>query len=327
MARNHGPACRESLAFLARNTHITDQSIIGTYNYPAPGQPRPHAITSITGTFNGVTNPTFSYDANGNMTNRASSSQNITWFSSNYPATVSVTDTTGSEEVQFQYGPDRQRWKQLYTGGGITETTYYVGSGNVPAPAQLEVVINGGVTSYRYYINAGSEPIAVYSRSSSGTNALNYMLEDNQGGVAAFTQSSGALTIGEAFSVLGARRSPSNWSGATSSSDLTTIAGISRQGFTFQTALGQTMGLNHMNGRIEDAILGRMLSPDPHITDPTDAQSYNRYSYVNNNPLTFVDPTGFDKDQCLQGGNCGGSDQLQEIVVTASLDFHGALIG
>jgi hypothetical protein len=53
------------------------------------------------------------------------------------------------------------------------------------------------------------------------------------------------------------------------------------------------MGLNHMNGRVEDAILGRFLSPDPHIPDPSNAQSYNRYSYVNNNPLTNVDPTGF----------------------------------
>src|ERR1700690_3001659 len=55
-----------------------------------------------------------------------------------------------------------------------------------------------------------------------------------------------------------------------------------------------------MNGRVEDAILGRFLSPDPHITDPTNAQNYNRYSYVLNNPLTFRDPTGFDP--CVPDG-------------------------
>jgi hypothetical protein len=53
------------------------------------------------------------------------------------------------------------------------------------------------------------------------------------------------------------------------------------------------MGLNHMNGRVQDAILGRFISPDPHVPDPTNAQSYNRYSYVNNNPLTLIDPSGF----------------------------------
>jgi hypothetical protein len=52
--------------------------------------------------------------------------------------------------------------------------------------------------------------------------------------------------------------------------------------------------MNHMNGRVEDATTGRMLSADPYVPDPTNAQSYNRYSYANSNPLTLVDPSGFD---------------------------------
>jgi len=54
------------------------------------------------------------------------------------------------------------------------------------------------------------------------------------------------------------------------------------------------MGLNDMNGRIQDAVTGRFLSPDPTIPDPGFTQSYNRYSYVNNSPLTLADPSGFD---------------------------------
>jgi RHS repeat-associated protein len=57
--------------------------------------------------------------------------------------------------------------------------------------------------------------------------------------------------------------------------------------------LGINMGLNHMNGRVEDSIIGRFLSPDPTITDKGNPQNYNRYSYVLNNPLTYVDPSGF----------------------------------
>src|SRR5580698_10975639 len=95
------------------------------------------------------------------------------------------------------------------------------------------------------------------------------------------------------FSAFGNRRNPTTWAGAPTTGDLNTIAGLSRQGYTFQTWLGQSMGLNHMNGRVEDAILGRFLSPDPHIPDPSSAQSYNRYSYVNNNPVSMVDPSGF----------------------------------
>ncbi len=277
--------------------NITTQVGVGTYTYPAAGQPRPHAVTSITGTFNGITNPTFSYDANGNMTDRASSSANITWSSYNYPVAISASDATGSEEVQFVYGPDRKRWKQIYAGPSGTEQTYYVGSGARSAPGQLEVVFSGS-TNYRHYIYAGGEPVAVYSRTSAGVNTMSYMLEDHQGGVSAIASNAGAADIDESFTAFGQRRNPNTWSGAPAVSDLTTIAGLSRQGSTFQTWLGQSMGLNHMNGRVQDAILGRFLSPDPHIPDPSSAQSYNRYSYVNNNPLTMADPTGFDDGPC-----------------------------
>jgi RHS repeat-associated protein len=51
--------------------------------------------------------------------------------------------------------------------------------------------------------------------------------------------------------------------------------------------------LIHMNGRIYDPLLGRMLQADPFIQFPTNAQSYNRYSYVLNNPLAYTDPSGY----------------------------------
>jgi RHS repeat-associated protein len=281
--------------------NITSQAGVGTYTYPAAGQPQPHAVTSLTGTFNGIVNPTFSYDANGNMTGRAGST--ISWFSSNYPATISASDATGIEEVQFTYGPDRQRWEQIYTGPSGTEKTYYAGG-------LVDLVFNG-LTYFHHYIYAGSEPIAVYIRTNSGAGStMNYTLADHQGGVSTIASNAGAAEVNESFSAFGTRRNPTTWSGAPTTADLNTIASLSRQGYTFQTWLGQSMGLNHMNGRVEDAILGRFLSPDPHITDPTSAQSYNRYSYVNNNPLTNIDPTGFDAvaDDPPAGGGGGGID-------------------
>jgi len=50
-----------------------------------------------------------------------------------------------------------------------------------------------------------------------------------------------------------------------------------------------------MNGRVYDPVLGRFLSADPFVDDAGDSQSYNRYSYVNNNPLNHTDPSGFFK--------------------------------
>jgi hypothetical protein len=48
-----------------------------------------------------------------------------------------------------------------------------------------------------------------------------------------------------------------------------------------------------MNGRIYDPLIGRFLSADPILQDPMNGQSYNRYSYVMNNPTNLTDPTGF----------------------------------
>lgn len=50
-----------------------------------------------------------------------------------------------------------------------------------------------------------------------------------------------------------------------------------------------------MNGRVYDPVLGRFLSADPNVDGVGDAQGYNRYSYVGNNPLGATDPTGFFK--------------------------------
>ena len=47
-----------------------------------------------------------------------------------------------------------------------------------------------------------------------------------------------------------------------------------------------------MNARVYDSDIGRFLSADTIIQDPHDSQSYNRYSYVRNNPLKYTDPTG-----------------------------------
>jgi hypothetical protein len=50
-----------------------------------------------------------------------------------------------------------------------------------------------------------------------------------------------------------------------------------------------------MNGRLYDPYLQRFLSPDPYVISPTNAQDYNRYSYVLNNPLMYTDPSGYSR--------------------------------
>ena len=67
---------------------------------------------------------------------------------------------------------------------------------------------------------------------------------------------------------------------------------VTNRGFTGHEHL-EEFALIHMNGRIYDPLIGRFLSPDPHVQDPGDGQSFNRYTYVFNNPLAYTDPSGY----------------------------------
>ena len=61
--------------------------------------------------------------------------------------------------------------------------------------------------------------------------------------------------------------------------------------FTGQ-ALDSTTQLYDYGARYYNPALGRFLSPDTIVPDPGNLQSLNRYSYVRNNPLSRIDPTG-----------------------------------
>jgi RHS repeat-associated protein len=67
---------------------------------------------------------------------------------------------------------------------------------------------------------------------------------------------------------------------------------LPRQRFTGQERDGEA-GLDYFNARSLQARTGRMNGPDPLFGNVIRTpQSWNRYSYVRNQPLTLVDPTG-----------------------------------
>jgi RHS repeat-associated protein len=70
------------------------------------------------------------------------------------------------------------------------------------------------------------------------------------------------------------------------------ITSQTTRGFTGQEELAD-VGLVHLNGRVYDPLVGRMMSADPFVPDPMNGQAFNRYSYVINNPLALTDPNGY----------------------------------
>ena len=57
-----------------------------------------------------------------------------------------------------------------------------------------------------------------------------------------------------------------------------------------------------MNARYYLPEIGRFISPDSIVPDPTNPQSYNRYAYVRNSPLNYTDPSGHRECQIICDG-------------------------
>ncbi|MCP5147948.1 MAG: RHS repeat-associated core domain-containing protein [Pseudomonadales bacterium] len=100
---------------------------------------------------------------------------------------------------------------------------------------------------------------------------------------------------------------------------MATITAFEPRGYTGHEHLDD-IGIIHMNGRIYDPRLGRMLSPDPVTQAPESGQNYNRYTYAYNNPLMYTDPSGFEthkKSVLVDGNGNAGAGPMEHVPVTA----------
>jgi RHS repeat-associated protein len=89
----------------------------------------------------------------------------------------------------------------------------------------------------------------------------------------------------------GERRNETTWVGAHVLTPAELAAQHTDRGFTGHEMLDE-LGLINMNARIYDPQLGRFLSADSIVQNAGDLQSYNRYSYCGNSPLSRIDPSG-----------------------------------
>ena len=84
------------------------------------------------------------------------------------------------------------------------------------------------------------------------------------------------------------------------------------------------LGLINMRGRMYDPVIRRFLTPDPVVADPLFGQSYNRYAYALNNPLRYVDPSGYQPVSWWPDtAGCGMPPPTGGIGVTVRFDVTG----
>ena len=256
--------------------NITSKSGVGSYAYNSTW---PHAVTDLVRPDSSI--DTFTYDANGNL--ESGGGRSIDWTSYNYPRRIEK----GSTAVNFAYGPNRQRYKEVrYSGGSLQ-------SRRLTINRYFEQVEENGKTVFKHYIHANGKIVAVHDRKSDFHHATHFLHQDHLGSVDTITDEFGNVVTRTSFDAFGQRRGSLDWTdGIPGISELEGIREVTSRGYTEHQMLDD-LNLIHMNGRVYDPELGRFISADPFIPDPFSTQSFNRYSYVQNNPLAFVDPSGF----------------------------------
>ena len=204
----------------------------------------------------------YTYDANGSMTARGT--QTIKYDPEQRPILVQ----DGSNYSRAAYDGDGVRRKRDDSNG----TVHYLGG----YERKLAAGANSPETVTKYYsasLGAMSRPVA-FRRG--GT--LHWVGADHLGGTIRVLDSGFTALDGMRYKPYGEDRD----TGSSLNTD---------RKFTGQTE-DETAGLYWYASRAYDPAIGRFVSPDAIVPDPSNPQSLNRYAYVYNNPLGLVDPSG-----------------------------------
>jgi RHS repeat-associated protein len=255
----------QALTYAANGNIATKSDMNGGAAYVYDVQhSHPHAVAQ-------VGNDSYAYDAVGNQIARPGVAVAYTPF--DLPKSYTP---TGGTPTTLDYDGDQMRVRK----GSHTEETVYVGG--------YERVTHAGQepTEHRYYVSSAERVIAVVTRTTQGTTTA-YLHADHLGSTDVVTDEAGLVLERRSYDAFGAKRAPSWGSSGAPWAAKTTV------GFTSHES-EDDFGLVNMKGRIYDPRLGRFLTTDPLVSHPRFSQSWNPYSYVLNNPLKFIDPSGFE---------------------------------
>jgi RHS repeat-associated protein len=201
-------------------------------------------------------------------------SKSITYDTFNKPTRIA-----GASITDFYYGPDHELYKEV----SGSKTTYKLAGG------MYEVIVDGTTTTQKSYVDGVILNNRVLLSGTPSANDTLYLHTDHLGSVEATTNALGQFVNRMSFSTWG-KRQQSDWKPGNPTESFATS-----NGYTGHDQL-DAHNLIHMGGRVYDPSLGRFLSADLFVQSPYDSQSFNRYSYTFNNPLSYTDPTGYMSD-------------------------------
>ncbi len=222
-------------------------------------------------------------------------------------------------QLKFQYDANnRQKQSSNLDDTGAVASVYDA------AGQRVATQIAGALTNVLVY-DAMGKLVAEYG-SSSTANGTQYLMGDHQGSTRAVMKGSGIvgelvvsrhdyLPFGEElYAGVGMRATNQSYNAADSVRQK--YAGMETDDAT---------GMAHTLWRNFDSVSGRWTAPDPYggsmsIASP---QSFNRYTYVNNDPMNFADPLGLEP---YTGADKGWSD-LEGGFWPTGFDFNASHFG
>jgi RHS repeat-associated protein len=102
---------------------------------------------------------------------------------------------------------------------------------------------------------------------------------------------------------------------------------FTNRGYTGHEHIQETH-LIHMNARLYDSTIGRFTSADSMIPYMYETQSFNRYSYVQNNPLKYTDPSGhWSLRKAVKGAGNWAKNNWKTIATVAVVVAVGVMTG
>ncbi len=213
----------------------------------------PPTLNLSINTNNQITNSGYAYDASGDLT--SDGTYTYTW-----DARHRLQSAGG---VTYTYDGDGKRVMKS------SGTLYWNSADGTP----LAETNSSGTTLNEYiFFNANR----VARRDSSGN--VYYYFQDHLGTTKTLTTSAGVVCYDADFTPFGYENAH-----ITTCSQNYKFTGLERDSET---------GLDHTLHRKYDSNLGRWLTPDTHRGNALNPQSWNRYAYVLNNPVSAIDPSG-----------------------------------
>ena len=220
----------------------------------------------------------YTRDAAGNQTGRSGpgvvdEDQQITYTTFDLPSEI----IKGNGYVaDFSYaGAGTRAVKSATYAGSPAGITFYMGDlfQRVDPPS--------GPRTARNMIYAGGRLVAIATATDADPThpTLHYLHDDALGSIQTVSAADGTLEATRDFSAFGVDRGNNAHFG-----DIP-------YGFTGQEH-DSDFGLINMHGRIYDPVLAQFLSSDPYMPSVV-GHGLNAFAYVNNQPLEFVDPSGF----------------------------------